>query len=145
MLLPCTCQKLVCSSTVTCRLHMPISSCGWKTAKSVYMHHMNTLQSAMWPGLLAYIHFTLLAYGPEQICLPNNTCMSHCTATVVHIWTLHYCTHPSKANKLKYVFTTLLQTMCQQQICPSNATCSHSLYITGRSMPIYMLPINLLA
>ena len=29
MLLPCTCQKLICSSNATFKLHMPVSSCAY--------------------------------------------------------------------------------------------------------------------
>ena len=51
----------------------------------VYIPHMNSLQSTMSPGTLIYIHFTLLAYAPKQICLLNHTHMSHFTTTVVYI------------------------------------------------------------
>ena len=32
-----------------------------------------------------YIHFTLLAYALEPICLPHQTCLSHCTSKRLHI------------------------------------------------------------
>ena len=31
------------------------------------------------------IHFTLLAYAPEKICLPHCTYMSHCTTIIIYI------------------------------------------------------------
>ena len=40
---------------------------------SMYLPHMNSLQSTMWSKALVYIHFTLLAYAPEEICLPHHT------------------------------------------------------------------------
>ena len=61
----------------------------------VYIPHTNSLKSIMWPKALVSIHFTLLAYAPEQICLPHCTYRSHCTSPVVYIYTPHYCTHQS--------------------------------------------------
>ena len=52
---------------------------------SIYIFHMNSLQSTIWPRELVYIHFTLLAYAPKQVCLPHCICMSHCIASVVYI------------------------------------------------------------
>ena len=43
---------------------------------SIYTH-MNSLWWTIWPEALVYIHSTLLAYRPEQVCLPYCTCMSH--------------------------------------------------------------------
>ena len=37
----------------------------------------------MWPGTLVYINFTLLAYAPEQICLPHCTYISNYISTVM--------------------------------------------------------------
>ena len=37
-------------------------------------------------------NFTLLAYAPEQICLPHHTCMSHCTNVVLYMQTSYECT-----------------------------------------------------
>ena len=50
---------------------------------------MSSLQSIMWPGALVYIDFTLLAYAPEQICLPHCADMFHCTTSVVYIQISH--------------------------------------------------------
>ena len=44
---------------------------------SNYWCHMNSLHSTIWPETLVNIQLKLLAYAPEQICLPNYTCMSH--------------------------------------------------------------------
>ena len=41
---------------------------------SVYMPHMNPLQSTMWPGTLIYIHFILLEFASEQICHTVHLC-----------------------------------------------------------------------
>ena len=51
------------------------------------MPHINSLQSKMWPGTLANIHFTLFAYALVKICPPHWIYMSHCTSTVVQIYT----------------------------------------------------------
>ena len=37
------------------------------------------------------VHFTLLTYAPEQICLPQCICTSHCTTTAVNNITQHCC------------------------------------------------------
>ena len=66
---------------------------------SIYMPHMTSMQSTIWPGTMVYIHFTLLPYATEQLCLSHCTCMSHYTFTVVYIQTLHYCTHSWEINK----------------------------------------------
>ena len=52
--------------------------------------HMNSLQSTKQPGGDWYtcIHFTLLAYAPEQIWLPNCTYLSNSITTVVNMQTL---------------------------------------------------------
>ena len=83
---------------------------------------MNSMQLIMWPEALVYIYFSLLPYAPEQICLPHCIYMSHCTSAVVYIQTPHYCSHPSKINELKPKFTIVLQNVCQEELCPSNAT-----------------------
>ena len=59
--------------------------CRYGNVMSVCMLHMNLLQYAIGPGALVYIQDTLLAYAPEQICLPHYMHMPHCTATVVYI------------------------------------------------------------
>ena len=46
--------------------------------------HINSLLSTIQPEALPYIHLTLLAYVPQQICLPHLICMSHCNSTVVY-------------------------------------------------------------
>ena len=48
---------------------------------------MKSLQSTMSPQPPVYIHYRLLSYAPEQICLPHHTCMFHCTNNVVYIQT----------------------------------------------------------
>ena len=51
--------------------------CTYKALSSVYILHMNSIQSIMWPKALIYINFTLLAYAPKQICMLHHICMSH--------------------------------------------------------------------
>ena len=68
------------------------------------------------------IHFTLLAYAPEQMCLWHCTYMIHCTTTVVFIETQHYCTYAVKKKNL-HRYSTYLPNMSQEQKCPSNVTC----------------------
>ena len=53
---------------------------------------------------------------------PHCTYMYQCPVTVVYIQTPHYHTYLSKIHKLHHLPTKLLQSMCQKQICPSNAT-----------------------
>ena len=53
---------------------------------SVYVPHMHSLQSTMWPETLVYIHFTLLAYAPQQMCLPLHVyCTLHIDPILLHI------------------------------------------------------------
>ena len=53
------------------------------------------MQSIMQPQTLVNIHFTLLAYAPELVCLSHCTFMSKSTNNVVYIYIPHYCTHKS--------------------------------------------------
>ena len=62
-------------------------------ARHKYAPQMPHIQSPAWPGALLYIYFTLLAYAPEQICLPYLICMSHCIKTVLYMNTQHHCTY----------------------------------------------------
>ena len=64
--------------------------CRYETTVSVYILPSKLMQSTAWPETVITMHFILLAYAPEQICLSHGTCMSHHTATVVCIWTPHY-------------------------------------------------------
>ena len=63
------------------------------TSISVHTPHMNSLHSIISPGTLIYIHMTLLAYAPEQTCLPHCIYMTHCT--VVNVQT-HIIAHISQ-------------------------------------------------
>ena len=92
-----------CNSYFTCYCHVYVynkyayqchiskSVYAHYTTMSVYMCHMDSLQSTMRQQTLIYIYFTLLAYIPEQICLPHYTCMSICSFAVVFIYTQCYC------------------------------------------------------
>ena len=122
--------------------------CIYETTMSLFIPHMISVQSIMWPGAMVYIHFTLLTYAPEQICQPHHTYMSHSTSTIVYIYTSHYCTHPLKINKLQHLCTVLLQKYVPRTniplkshkfvICPNYSTC-----IYRGSMPMYVPHIKL--
>ena len=75
---------------------------------SIYMPHINSLQSTMWSGTLVYIHLTLLAYASEQIFL------QHCTYVPIALVLLptyrpHISTHKTKKNKKMLLLFTILQ------------------------------------
>ena len=55
----------------------------------------------MWPTALVYIHFTLLAYAPKQICLQHCPGISHGTFNVGFTYSPNYCIHPLKVNNYK--------------------------------------------
>ena len=59
--------------------------CRYETSRSVYMPHINSLQSTMRLEVLVYILFKFVPYVSEQICLPHGTYMSHYTTTLVPI------------------------------------------------------------
>ena len=66
----------------------------WSLKLSWCICWANKKMQLLFPSLLPYmyhiyIHFTLMVYAPEQICLPHCTYMYHCTATVVYIKTPH--------------------------------------------------------
>ena len=58
---------------------------------SMYISHMNSMQSTILPQAMVYMNFTSLTYDPEQIFLPNCKCVSHCANNEVCIWTPDYC------------------------------------------------------
>ena len=122
--------------------------CRYEAIMSVYKPHMNSLQWKMWPGALVHMHSTLLAYTPEQICLPYYTCMSQCTLSMVYIHTDPTLLHKSIKNQqtakdiyhttAKYVAATNVPLKCQiYATCPNYSMC-----IDGKSMPINMLHRN---
>ena len=119
-------------------------TCRHQVTMSLYIHHMNSLQSIMWGGALVHIHFTLQAYAPKQICSPHWTWMSHCTSTVAYIQTPHYCTHPSEIIKLQqFIYHTTAKYVPAMNMplkCHNYLTC-----INAGSMPIYMPCMNSLA
>ena len=51
--------------------------CRYQRTMSVYISHINSMQSTASPQALVYLHFMLLAYTPKQICLQDCTCTSH--------------------------------------------------------------------
>ena len=74
--------------------------------------------------------FTLLAYIPEQIlCLPHCTYMFLCTPTVVYIQTPHYIYVKTTTTNFNSYLLSYIH-ICQQQLCPSNATCILHMPIT---------------
>ena len=50
--------------------------CIYKTTMSVYISHMNLMQSIMLPEALVYIQSKLLTYATEQISMPHCTICS---------------------------------------------------------------------
>ena len=98
---------------------MSISLCADIRQLPVCITYQNSLQSTMWTGTLIHIHFTLLAYAPEPICLPH-----HLHAPVHYYGSLHkdpQLPHMTQNNTLQLLFTMLFLYMCQQQICTLNA------------------------
>ena len=82
--------------------------CRYQTTVSVYIPHMNSLQSTFSPQALVNLHFTLFTYVPEYICLPHQTCMSHCTSNIVYMKTPHDCTCKSnKAMQCKFIYPAM--------------------------------------
>ena len=59
--------------------------CRYQTILWVQLPHINSKQSPMSSQAEVYLHFTLLAYTSEQICLPHCTCTSHCTNKVAYV------------------------------------------------------------
>ena len=59
--------------------------CRYHTTVSVCIPSINSMQSTLSPQALVYLHFILLAYAPEQICLSHCACTSHCTHNVVYM------------------------------------------------------------
>ena len=82
---------------------------------SVYVHHMNPLQSAVQPEALLYIHLTLLVYCPEQICLSHQICMYNCTIRHQYI-----CMSTAINNVIR---STGIATFHITGICLSNYAC----------------------
>ena len=88
----------------------------------IFLIHMNSLQSTMWPGPLVY-------WTSHYWHMPRNKHVCH----IAYIWPPHYyyCSHrpyvaahiSPKHNKMQQLFTKLVPCMCQQQIFPSNAKC----------------------
>ena len=88
--LPCYCH--ICASNkhapqmpYICHMCKLVYVWVWDKYINIYTSYDPT--ATMWPGTLVYIHFILLTYVPEQICLPHTICKSHCTTTVVYIQT----------------------------------------------------------
>ena len=54
--------------------------CRYLNTIPVFITHINSLQSTISQQTMLYIHFTLFAYAPKQICLPHHT---HPTALVI--------------------------------------------------------------
>ena len=132
----CMCQKLKCPSNAIYKPHMPISSYAHETTMSVYMPYMSSMQSTMWPGTLAYIHFTLLAYDLVTLCLSHCTYMSHYTSTVVYIVTPYYCIckskNPETFNYHNIAMNVPTRNVLQMPQMPINS-CAHE-----RNKSIYM-------
>ena len=80
--------------------------------------YINLLQSSIESQLLVYIHFTLLAYAHEQICLPHHPCMS----TLYYYYSLHV--YPK------------LQHILQKETTDCNSTChTITIYVPAAICP----------
>ena len=119
--------------------------CRFDTPVSVYSCYMNSLQPTMWPGILVYIHFTLLAYAPEQICL------LHCIYIPAHYYhNLHTdptLQHISKKQQnetiINHVITTYVPTTNMPLKCYTHATYENYFMCKYKTtMPIYMPHMN---
>ena len=66
--------------------HMPITICAHETTMTVYVPHMNSVQSIMWTKALMYIYISHYWHmSHEQICLPHYTYMFYYTSSAVCI------------------------------------------------------------
>ena len=120
--------------------------CRYQTPLSVYIPYWNSLQSIIWPKVLLYIHFTLLAYAPEQIYLPHHTYRSHCTNTL-GLWTLHSTAHISKKKQTAtfnyQAITICLSTPNMPLKCHIYATCTNYFMCRNeRTMSVYIPHMN---
>ena len=113
--------------------------CRYQITMLVCISHMNSMQPTMSWQALVYIHFTLLAYALEHICLPHKTYMSHYTSNIVYMQTPLTEQISQTKQWTATLFIMLKAFMCQQQICPSNATYANDFmcrYETTK--PVYM-------
>ena len=65
--------------------HLSITSCSHESTMLLHIPCMNSLQSTVQPGIMLYKHFTLLTYVPQQMFLSHQTCMSHCSNTLLYM------------------------------------------------------------
>ena len=120
MLLLCTCQKLTCPSNATYKLQMAITSCPHMTLLCQYIcliwiHCNQQCEQELWyTFILHHWHMPLNKYAYHTVHMCSTTLLLQSTY-IYHI-TLHI------SKKTATLFIMLLPHMCQQQICPSNAT-----------------------
>ena len=123
MLLPCTWQKLICTSNGTYMQHISNNWLQiWDNYVSICTSYGLTAINNVIKG--TGIHtFHITDIYPEKICL------SHCT----------YVTHPSKINKLQHLFTILLQIYASNKYAlkmPKICNMLLDMHLWG-SMPVY--------
>ena len=130
--------------------HMQITLCAHETDMFIYIHSYELTAITIWLGALVYMHSTLLAYAPEQMSatLHKYDILDFCCSLHVDPWLLQ--TYSKKINKLKYLFTILLQNMPLTTNMLSNVTWMSFTQITqcalmGEECPIYMPLIKSLA
>ena len=101
--------------------------------------------------------FTLWAYAPEKIYLPHFTCMFHCTATVVHMWTPHYFIYKRKKTlylswyshiyaRSKYPpqmpHMSITSSVCMRQLCIHTSQAHDAINSLTRSTGIFAFNIT---
>ena len=88
------------SMLLKCHIYANYFICRFQTTMwySIYSSYQLTTIK-MSPQALVYIHITLLAFVPEQICLSHHTSKLRCPNNVFHMETQHYFTWKWKKNK----------------------------------------------
>ena len=100
--------------------------CRCETSMSVYIPHMNWLKSILWPEVLVYIHFTILPYAPEQICLPiAHVCPTACL--------LYFTCRPNMTTHISKITKCIFNLWCYCSICASNKSAPEITYIYHKS------------
>ena len=144
--LPCYCH--ICSNNKY-SLHMPhmkISSFADTRELCQYIYtsfELTAINNVTRNNAIHIFHIIGLCTWKKYACHIADACPSACLLDYIH--TQHYCTYQEN-KEMQYAHAIA---MCQQQICPFNATkCripNYPLYINERSMQIYIQHINSLA
>ena len=83
--------------------------CRYQTTLSVHAHNINSPWSKTSPQTMIYIHFTIFANVPEQICLPHHRSMPHSPNHLVYmeIQIIAHTSQRKKNKKTQLLFTML--------------------------------------